>query len=84
MLRITHCLDSQLTGGGKVVSRMHQLFFTPHKHYYFSVSGTHFCTYVCVHACVYIFSSLQFEFKTTTFISIHVPGEDLNVPYLKG
>jgi hypothetical protein len=29
--------------GGKVVSLTHQPRFTPQKHYYFNVSGTHFC-----------------------------------------
>jgi hypothetical protein len=43
MLRIPHCLDNRLTDGGKVVSPMYQPHFTPQKHYYFSVSGTHFC-----------------------------------------
>jgi hypothetical protein len=42
MLRISHCLDSRLTDGGEV-SPMHQLRCTPLKHYYFYVSGTHFC-----------------------------------------
>jgi hypothetical protein len=42
MLRIPHCLDSRLTDGGKVVSLTHRPCFTPQKHYYFSVSGTHF------------------------------------------
>jgi hypothetical protein len=37
MLRIPHCLDSQLTDGGKVVSPTHQPHFTPQKHYYFTV-----------------------------------------------
>jgi hypothetical protein len=42
MLRISHCLDSQLTNGGKVVSPMHRPHFTPQKYYYFVfVSGTH-------------------------------------------
>jgi hypothetical protein len=36
-------LDSRLTDGGKVVSSMHRPHFTPQKHYYFFVSGTHFC-----------------------------------------
>jgi hypothetical protein len=43
MLRIPHCLDNWLTDGSKVVSPMHWSHFTPQKHYYFSVSGTHFC-----------------------------------------
>jgi hypothetical protein len=43
MLRIPHCLDNRLTDGGKVVSNTHWLNFTPQKHYYFDVSGTHFC-----------------------------------------
>jgi hypothetical protein len=42
MLRIAHCLYNRLTDGGKVVSPMHRLHFTPQKHY-FSVSGNHFC-----------------------------------------
>jgi hypothetical protein len=29
--------------GGKFVSPMHPTHFTPQKHYYFYVSGTHFC-----------------------------------------
>jgi hypothetical protein len=43
MLRIPHCLDNRLIGGGKVVSPTHRPYFTPQKHYYFKVSGTHFC-----------------------------------------
>jgi hypothetical protein len=43
MLRIPHCLDIRLTDGGKVVSPTHPPHFTPQKHYYFYVSGTHFC-----------------------------------------
>jgi hypothetical protein len=42
MLRIPHCLDNRLTNGSKVVSPTHWPHFTPHKHYYFYVSGTHF------------------------------------------
>jgi hypothetical protein len=42
MLRIPHCLDSRLTDGGKV-SPTEPPHFTPQKHYYFYVSGTHFC-----------------------------------------
>jgi hypothetical protein len=44
MLMIPHCLDNRLIDGGKVVSPTHQLHFTPQKHYYFNVSGTHFCS----------------------------------------
>jgi hypothetical protein len=40
MLRIPHCLDSQLTDGGKAVSPLHRPRSTPQKHY-FSASGTH-------------------------------------------
>jgi hypothetical protein len=40
---IPHFLDSRLTDGGEVVSPMHPPHFTPQKHYYFNVSGTHFC-----------------------------------------
>jgi hypothetical protein len=43
MLRIPHCLDNRFTDGGKVVSPTHPPQFTPQKHYYFYVSGTHFC-----------------------------------------
>jgi hypothetical protein len=43
MLRIPHCLDNRLTDGGKVVSSTHPPHFTPQKHYYFYVSGCHFC-----------------------------------------
>jgi hypothetical protein len=44
MLRIPHCLDNRLIDGGKVVSPMHQLHFTPQKYtFFFNVSGTHFC-----------------------------------------
>jgi hypothetical protein len=43
MLRISYCLDNRLTDGGKVVSPTHPPHFTPQKHYYFSVSGSHFC-----------------------------------------
>jgi hypothetical protein len=42
MLSIIHCLDNPLADGGKVVSPTHLPLFTPQKHYYFSVSGTHF------------------------------------------
>jgi hypothetical protein len=44
MLRITHCLDNQLTDGGKVVSPTHRPHFAPQKHHYFYVSGTNFCS----------------------------------------
>jgi hypothetical protein len=43
MLRIPHCLDNRLRDGGQVASPIHQPHFTPQKHYYFYVSGTHFC-----------------------------------------
>jgi hypothetical protein len=43
MLRILHCLDNRLTDGGKVVSPMHQPYFTLQKRDYCYVSGTHFC-----------------------------------------
>jgi hypothetical protein len=43
MLRIPHCLDNRLTDGGKVVSPTHPPHFTRQKHYYFYVSGNHFC-----------------------------------------
>jgi hypothetical protein len=43
MLRIPHCLDNRLIDGGKAVSPTHPPHFTPLKHFYFSVSGTHFC-----------------------------------------
>jgi hypothetical protein len=43
MLRIPHCLDSRLVDGGNVVSLTHPPHFTPQKHYYFNVSGAHFC-----------------------------------------
>jgi hypothetical protein len=43
MLRIPHYLDNRLTDGGKVVSPTHRPHFAPQKHYYFSVSSTHFC-----------------------------------------
>jgi hypothetical protein len=42
MLRNPHCLDDQLTGGGKVISLTNQPRSTPQKHY-LSASGTHFC-----------------------------------------
>jgi hypothetical protein len=35
ILRIPHCLDNQLTDGGKVVSPTHPPRFTPQEHYYF-------------------------------------------------
>jgi hypothetical protein len=41
ILRISHCIDSLLTDGGKFVSPTHPPRFTPQKH--FSASGTHFC-----------------------------------------
>jgi hypothetical protein len=34
MLRIPHCLDSRLTGGGKVVSLTRRPRCTPQKHFY--------------------------------------------------
>jgi hypothetical protein len=43
MLRIPYCLDNGLTDIGKVASPTHQPKFTPQTHYYFYVSGTHFC-----------------------------------------
>jgi hypothetical protein len=43
LLRIAHCLDNRLADGSKVVSATHPPHFTPQKHYYFYVSGTHFC-----------------------------------------
>jgi hypothetical protein len=43
MLRIPHCLHNRLIDGGKVVSLTHPPHFTSQKHYYFNVSGTHFC-----------------------------------------
>jgi hypothetical protein len=46
MLIIPHCLDNRLTDGGKVVRTMHPQHFTPQKHYYFYVPGTHFCLLV--------------------------------------
>jgi hypothetical protein len=36
-------LDNRLTDGAIVVSPTHPSHFTPHKHYYFYVFGTHFC-----------------------------------------
>jgi hypothetical protein len=41
MLMISHCLDNQLTDGGKVVSLTQRPRSSPWKH--FSASGTHFC-----------------------------------------
>jgi hypothetical protein len=43
MLRIPHCVDNRLIDSGKAVSLTHPPQFTPQKHYYFYVSGTHFC-----------------------------------------
>jgi hypothetical protein len=42
MLKIPHCLDNRLRDCAKVVNPTHQQNFTPNKHYYFCVSGTHF------------------------------------------
>jgi hypothetical protein len=42
MLRISHCLDSPLTAGGKDVGPTHRPRLTPQK-YYFSSPGSHFC-----------------------------------------
>jgi hypothetical protein len=39
MSRLPHFLDSRLTDGGEVVSRMHWLPFTPRK----KIPGAHFC-----------------------------------------
>jgi hypothetical protein len=44
MLWIPHCLDNRLIDGGKAVSPTHRPYFTPQKHYYLNVSGTHFCS----------------------------------------
>jgi hypothetical protein len=41
LLGIPHCLDNQLTDGGKVVSLTHRPRFTPQK-LNFSTSDTHF------------------------------------------
>jgi hypothetical protein len=35
--------EGMKVGGGKVVSVTHPPHFTSLKHYYFNVSGTHFC-----------------------------------------
>jgi hypothetical protein len=43
MLRIPQCLDNRLIDSGKVASPTHPPHFTPQKHYFFYVSGTHFC-----------------------------------------
>jgi hypothetical protein len=43
MMRIQLYLDNRLTDGGKVVSLTHRQRSTPQKHYYFYLSGTHFC-----------------------------------------
>jgi hypothetical protein len=43
MLRIPHSLDNRHRDGGKVVSPTHQPQYTPQKHYYFNIYGTHFC-----------------------------------------
>jgi hypothetical protein len=43
MLRIPHCLDKRLIDDSKVASLTHPPHFTHQKHYYFYVSGTHFC-----------------------------------------
>jgi hypothetical protein len=43
MLRIPHCLDNRLTDGDKVVGPTHPPHFTPQKHFYFYVCGSHFC-----------------------------------------
>jgi hypothetical protein len=42
MLRIPHCLDSQLTDGSKVVSPVHRPRSSPQKHYFFA-----FCIHFC-------------------------------------
>jgi hypothetical protein len=74
MLRIPHCLDNQLTDGGKVVSPTHPPHVTPQKHYYFHVSGTNFYTYK--------FSLLNFNGQltpfnsnTVSFLSVHREGK---------
>jgi hypothetical protein len=43
MLRIPLCPDNRLIDGGKAVSLEQPPHFTPQKHCYFYVSGTHFC-----------------------------------------
>jgi hypothetical protein len=43
MFKIPYSLDNQLIDGGTFVSPTHRPLFTPQKHYFFNVSGTHFC-----------------------------------------
>jgi hypothetical protein len=43
MLRIPHCLDNRLTGGGKFVSLTRRLPPYSPETYLISVSGTHIC-----------------------------------------
>jgi hypothetical protein len=43
MLRIPHCLDNRLTDDGEVASSKQRPRSAPQK-YYFSASGTHFCS----------------------------------------
>jgi hypothetical protein len=43
MSRIPHCLDNRLIDGDKVVSPTHRPHLTPQTHFFFNVSGTHFC-----------------------------------------
>jgi hypothetical protein len=43
--------------------------------------------YIYMFVCLFVFfflSLVQSEFKTTTFNSVHMPGEHLNVLYVKG
>jgi hypothetical protein len=42
MLMFPHCIDNQLTDGGRLVGPTHWPHSAAQKHY-FSTSGTHFC-----------------------------------------
>jgi hypothetical protein len=43
LLSIPQCIDDRLTNDGKAVSPTHMPRFTPPKHIFLNVSGTHFC-----------------------------------------
>jgi hypothetical protein len=85
MLRIPHCLDNRLIDGSKVVSPTHQLYFTPQKHYYFNVSGTHFYLY-CTQKpgdsstefkCLFVMMLQEGNFLTHKIMHLEIHSETL-------
>jgi hypothetical protein len=63
MLRIPHFLDNRFRDSGKVVSPTHPPHFTPEKHYYFYVSGTHFfIIIIIINVMINVYASLSIKF----------------------